>query len=93
MPRCADPSCGRWRPERLAPRWASGIRFNGHWYCSRPCVENAALQGLDAPAVSPGAAGALPPLKLGVLLRHMGVLSEAELNEALRSQKTSGKRL
>ena len=75
MPRCADPSCGRWRPERLAPRWAAGIRFNGHWYCSRPCVENAAREGLDTPAVAPGPSGALPPLRIGVLLRHMGVLS------------------
>lgn len=93
MPRCADPACGRWRPERLAPRWAAGIRFNGNWYCSRPCVENAAREGLDTPAVSAGSAGALPPLKLGVLLRHMGAISEAELDEALRSQKTSGRRL
>ena len=45
MPRCADYTCGRWRPERLAPRWAAGIRFNGHWYCSRTCVEHAARIG------------------------------------------------
>jgi hypothetical protein len=56
-------------------------------------VENAAREGLDTPAVAPGPTGALPPLRIGVLLRHMGVLSEAELNEALRSQKTSGRRL
>ena len=31
MPRCADPGCGRWRPELLAPRWASGVRFNGRF--------------------------------------------------------------
>ena len=45
MPRCADFTCGRWRPERMAPRWAAGIRFNNHWYCSRECVENAARIG------------------------------------------------
>ena len=38
VPRCAEVSCGRWRPERLAPQWAAGIRLNGDWYCSRPCV-------------------------------------------------------
>jgi hypothetical protein len=93
MPRCADAGCGRWRPERLAPRWATGIRFNGHWYCSRGCVENAAREGLDVPPAATPVSAGLPPLRLGVLLRHMGVISEAELNEALRSQRTSGRRL
>jgi hypothetical protein len=93
MPRCAEQTCGRWRPERLAPRWAAGIRFNGQWFCSRSCVEGAVREGLDSPAISASSAGALPPLKIGVLLRHMGVLSEAELDEALRSQQQSGRRL
>jgi hypothetical protein len=93
MPRCADAGCGRWRPERLAPRWATGIRFNDEWYCSRACVESAARQGLDTRAAVAPVSGGLPPLRLGVLLRHMGVISEAELNEALRSQRTSGRRL
>jgi hypothetical protein len=93
MPRCADFTCGRWRPERLAPRWAAGIRFNGHWYCSRTCVEHAALNGLDEPAIPQQMPGALPPLKLGVLLRHLGVLSETNLERALESQRTSGRRL
>lgn len=93
MPRCADYTCGRWRPERLAPRWAAGIRFNGHWYCSRACVEHAALMGLDEPAIPSAMPGALPPLKLGVLLRHLGALSEANLERALESQMTSGRRL
>ncbi|MBI4264096.1 MAG: hypothetical protein HY657_06960 [Acidobacteria bacterium] len=93
MPRCADVSCGRWRPEVLAPRWASGIRFNGRWYCSRTCVEHAARAGLDTPAVPAAPAVALPPLKLGVLLRHLGVISEADLNRALESQRQTGLRL
>lgn len=93
MPRCADAGCGRWRPERLAPRWATGMRFNGDWYCSRACVENAAREGLDLRPAVASVSGGLPPLRLGVLLRHMGVISEAELNEALRSQRTSSRRL
>ena len=93
MPRCADLTCGRWRPELLAPKWASGIRFNGRWYCSRECVELAARAGLDVPAVPAATASALPPLRLGVLLRHMGVISEANLDKALAAQRESGLRL
>jgi len=93
MPRCADFTCGRWRPERMAPRWAAGIRFNGHWYCSRTCVENAARAGLDEPAIPAVSAGALPPLKVGVLLRHLGAITEADLDTALESQRATGRRL
>jgi hypothetical protein len=93
MPRCADYTCGRWRPDRLAPKWAAGLRFNGHWYCSRECVEHAARVGLDTPAVSQVSAGALPPLRLGVLLRHLGAVTEATLDVALDAQRTTGRRL
>jgi hypothetical protein len=93
MPRCADFTCGKWRPERLAPKWAAGLRFNGHWYCSRECVEHAARVGLDAPALPAISAGSLPPLKLGVLLRHLGAISETALESALESQRASGRRL
>src|SRR4051812_36379125 len=93
MPRCADFTCGRWRPERLAPKWAAGLRFNGHWYCSRECVEHAARVGLDTPAVAQASASALPPLKLGVLLRHLGAINEQTLEAALESQQASGRRL
>src|SRR5829696_379434 len=93
MPRCADFTCGRWRPERLAPKWAAGLRFNGHWYCSRECVEHAARVGLDAPAVAATSAAALPPLRLGVLLRHLGAITEQTLEAALESQRGTGRRL
>ncbi len=93
MPRCADFTCGRWRPERLAPKWAAGLRFNGHWYCSRECVEHAARVGLDTPAIPAASAAALPPLKLGVLLRHLGAITEQTLERALESQRATGRRL
>lgn len=93
MPRCAELTCGRWRPERLVPRWATGLRFNGRWYCSRPCVELAVRARLDAPAAAGAVAPSLPPLRLGVLLRHLGVLTEADLERALAGQKVSGLRL
>jgi hypothetical protein len=93
MPRCTETSCGRWRPERLAPRWAAGIRFNGEWFCSRSCVEQAVRTGLDVAPAPNTAAAALRPLRLGVLLRHMNVISEENLNLALAAQRTSGRRL
>lgn len=92
MPRCAEVSCGSWRPERLAPRWAAGIRLNGQWYCSRGCVRLAARTGLDVKADHPRTT-ALRPLRLGVLLRHLHAVSAAELNAALESQRVTGRRL
>ena len=92
MPRCAEVSCGRWRPERLAPRWASGIRLNGCWYCSRECVQTAARAGLDV-QVGPVTPATLRPLRLGVLLRHLHAVTEAGLNAALESQRVSGLKL
>jgi hypothetical protein len=77
----------------MAPRWAAGIRFNGHWYCSRACVENAARAGLDEPAIPAASAAAMPPLKLGVLLRHLGAVTEAQLDAALEAQRGSGRKL
>jgi hypothetical protein len=92
MPRCAEASCGRWRPERLAPRWASGIRLNGHWYCSRACVQSAARAGLDVQAL-PMPASSQRPLRLGELLRHLHAVTETDHNEALQMQRASGLRL
>lgn len=101
MPRCADSTCGRWRPDltsfgRLGAGSAQkfgALRFNGRWYCSRACVEQAALAGLEqrrpAPAVSTG----LPPLRLGVLLRHAGAVTQAQLEEALEAAGRSGLRI
>jgi hypothetical protein len=92
MPRCADATCGRWRPERLVPRWATGLRFNERWYCSRECVENAAKARLDAPSPT-ASVPALPPLRLGVLLRHLGAVTEDQLTQALSTQRSSGRKL
>src|SRR5262245_7454587 len=92
MPRCADAVCRRWRPERLAPRWATGLRFNERWYCSRECVEHAAKARLDAPTPS-ASVPALPPLRLGVLLRHLGAITEQQLTTALAAQRGSGRKL
>ena len=101
MPRCADAICGRWRPdlasvERLtgtSVRRLGALRFNGQWFCSRACVERAARARLDEdtrPAVS---VTALPPLKLGVLLRHSGAITQTELEAALIVTARTGLRI
>jgi len=90
MPRCADPGCGRWRPGVGAPQWMAGIRMNDEWYCSRACVAAAAREGLDERAKPAATVAPLPPLKLGVLLRHQGAITEAQLDLALAMQRASG---
>ena len=93
MPRCAEVTCGTWRPERLAPRWAAGLRLNGHWYCSRTCVELAARAGLGGDGLAATASSSLRPLRLGVLLRHLKAATERDIAAALESQRVSGRRL
>jgi len=100
MPRCADRSCRRWRPnlsafESLgnAMRHWGAIQFNESWYCSRGCVEQAALRRLvQSASIAPGAS-ALRPLKLGVLLRHAGAISQAQLETALGTTALTGLRI
>lgn len=74
-------------------RLVGGLRFNGSWYCSRRCVERAALDGLGEPLAPPQGGASLPPPKLGVLLRHAGAITEPQLHEALAAQKRTGLRL
>jgi hypothetical protein len=86
MPRCADPACRRWR-------LFGALQFNGNVYCSRACVEQAVLAGLGEAVAAPPRSRALPPMRLGVLLRHAGVITDAQLNEALATQARTGLRL
>jgi hypothetical protein len=86
MPRCADETCSRWR-------LFGALQFNGNVYCSRGCVEQAALAGLGEPATTPRARTPLPALKLGVLLRHAGVITETQLNDALTAKSRTGLRI
>ena len=55
------------------------LQFNGLWYCSRACVEQAARAGLNQDRTRARVSNGLPPLKLGVLLRHAGVVTQAQL--------------
>lgn len=93
MPRCAETSCARWRPERLTPRWAIGIRLNGEWFCSTACVERAARTGLAQDGRRTGTVGGLRPPRLGLLLRNAHAITDEQLAVALQSQKVSGCRL
>lgn len=90
MPRCADASCVRWRPAFGV--WG-GLRLNGAWFCSRSCAAAAVRRGLESPPVVGESAGALPPLRIGALLRHQGAITQAQLDEALAGQRKSGLRL
>ena len=93
MPRCADPDCGRWRPELIGPRWATGIRFNGHWYCSRDCVEHAAHAGLDTPVVPAAPVGSAAAAAAGRAAAPPRRDLRAGAQLALESQRESGLRL
>jgi len=90
MPKCADASCVRWRPALGV--WG-GVRLNGVWYCSRACAATAVRRGLESPPLVAESAGALPPLRIGALLRHQGAITAPQLDEALAAQGTSGLRL
>jgi hypothetical protein len=98
MPRCAESACGRWRPDlttidRFAgttARRVGALQFNGNWYCSRACVEQAALLGLGEPAEMSASARPLPRFRLGLLLRLAGAITETQLDTALVLKARSG---
>jgi hypothetical protein len=69
------------------------LQFNDNWYCSRECVERAALDGLGQPLAAAARPSSLPPLKLGVLLRHAGVVTQAQLEAALGAKARTGLRI
>lgn len=101
MPRCADERCGRWRPDLSSVERFAGasvlrmgaLQFNGLWYCSRACVEQAARAGLNQDRARARASNGLPPLRVGVLLRHAGVITNAQLETALDAAKETGLRI
>jgi hypothetical protein len=69
------------------------LHFNGDAYCSRACVEHAVLAGLGRAVPAPSRSRVLPPPRLGVLLRHAGVLTDVQLTGALAAQSQTGLRL
>ena len=95
MARCAGQNCGRWRPDALVRRAGIGIQIDETWYCSTPCLEHAVHERLARVArVEPTPARALPPCRLGVLLRVGDRALTGELvGRALDAQRASGRRL
>lgn len=88
MARCAAEACGRWRPELLVRR-GLGVNVDGMWFCSKACVERMARRRLIE--ARPVAAGipAVPPMRLGALLRHHGVCGAEAIELALTAQQGS----
>jgi len=89
FPRCEYPGCafaepGRWRAA------AHGIRLHGQWYCSSPCFEAAAcrrFQRASALVTGPASSATHRRLPLGLLLFERGLVSQAQLQSALREQR------
>ena len=92
MPRCAEASCRRWRPG-LGTRVPGGVRLNGQWFCSVRCLEPAVTVGLQTIDMPRESAGGRPSLRLGAVLRSLGAITAAQLQEALDAQRRSGRRL
>jgi type IV pilus assembly protein PilB len=79
----------------LARRSGVGVRLEPDWFCSTACLELAAVERMDAarPRAAVRRPTAIPPLKLGMLLVAHGVLTPAQIQEALEAQRASGLRL
>ncbi|MGE3276366.1 MAG: hypothetical protein AB7O67_14735 [Vicinamibacterales bacterium] len=93
MPRCARAECGRWRPDVLVRNANVGVHLDGHWYCSSGCVETQTRRRLMVPKPLSLRPPAIPPLRLGTLLIHLGVATPALLRQAAEAQRKSGLRI
>jgi hypothetical protein len=92
--RCAREACGRWQPDFLVQRRGGGLILDGAWYCSRPCLEAETRERLeDAPEPEGTFAVGQNVSRLGALLIHRKLATSAQVDEALRRQDESGRRL
>jgi hypothetical protein len=92
MPRCAEATCGRWRPG-LGRRLLAGVWLNSRWFCSSACLAPTVRDGLMDATMPQESALARPALRLGAILRHRGAITQEQLVEALAAQRRSGLRL
>jgi hypothetical protein len=92
MARCAADDCGTWRPEFVA-RSLAGVTVDGQWFCSQACVARMATELLLSARRARGGIPAVPPSRIGALLRHHGVIRLSQLEAALEAQRTSHLRL
>ena len=92
--RCAREACARWVPDFLVQRRGRGLVFDESWYCSRPCLEAVTRERLeDAPEPEGTFAVGQNVSRLGALLIHRRLITQGVLDEALRRQAESGRRL
>jgi hypothetical protein len=93
MPRCSHDACGRIRPNFLLRYMRLGLRVDDAWFCSSSCVEAATAERLRDAQRDGHPLRPVPALRLGGLLLHRGAVTSTDLEQALRSQRTSGRRL
>jgi len=90
--RCAGSACPK--QGKLWPYWLhqhSGLEFDGRWYCSRVCFEPLILGRVHSLLSSfQSEKPRTYRLPLGLLLVRRGVISSAQLREALRCQREAG---
>jgi hypothetical protein len=92
MARCAADACRRWCPDLFA-RHGAGSSIDSRWFCSARCVEGMARRRLLAARPQASGIRAVPPPRLGVLLRHAAAVSSQDIDRALAAQRQSGLKL
>src|SRR5262252_3994743 len=92
MARCSAEGCERWYPDLLV-RGGAGTTIDSRWFCSEGCVERTTRRRLLTARPMASGIPAVPPVRLGVLLRHRGTVAAADLDRALEAQKQSGLKL
>jgi len=92
MARCSAEGCERWYPDLLV-RSGAGTTIDSRWFCSEGCVERTTRRRLLTAQPMASGIPAVPPVRLGVLLRHHGAVALADLDRALDAQKQSGMKL
>jgi hypothetical protein len=70
-----------------------GVRVDGTWFCSAACVAVATESRLRTVEPASDAAPLTRPIRTGSLLVHAGVITTAQLKEALSTQVSSGLRI
>ncbi|HUK36218.1 MAG TPA: hypothetical protein VLV86_20015 [Vicinamibacterales bacterium] len=94
MARCARNSCARWWPDALQRALTLGLTVDNSWFCSADCAAAETARRLRrSVSVTPAPACAVPPPRLGVLLVYQGAITPAQLTSALRTQRSSGRRI
>lgn len=92
MARCGHRSCGRWRPDTLVRHGRLGLAFDDKWFCCPTCVEIEARYLIEEARHLAGWVPRNSP-PLGRVLIRRRVVSHAVVQNALRAQLESGRRL